>query len=126
MANDNNKVVPVRSARDQLRAKIFSADSARPKSMEVEFFGVTVEIRQPSLGRILDLQNDDDRKAAMVDMIIEYAYVPGEQERVFEDADTDTLLGMPWGEDFVRVNDAISKLTGLDIGEEEVRLKKAP
>ena len=73
-----------------------------------------------------DLQNDDDRKAAMVDMIIEYAYVPGEQDRVFEDADMDTLLSMPWGEDFVRVNDAISKLTGLDIGEEEVRLKKAP
>lgn len=104
--------------RDQLRARIFSADNRKFRSEVVEFFGMEVEVRQPSLGQILNAQNMDDRREAIIKIIIDYCYVPGTNERVFEAADRDSLMALPFGEDILRVNEAITRMTQIDVAGE--------
>jgi len=105
--------------RDEIRSKIFSAEAAKPKTKRLLFFGTEVELRQPTIGAILDMQGTEDRKQAIINMMIQYTYVPGTNDPVFELADTETLLAMPWGEDFSRLNEAITELTGVNVEEEE-------
>lgn len=112
-------------SRADLRASIFSSKNSTPKSLEVEFFGEPIEIRQPSVDSILNLKQaveqdagdaaQVNRTAQMVNMIILYSYVPGTDEHVFEDGDLDQMRSMPFGEDFMRVQQAISKLTNVDL-----------
>lgn len=110
--------------RDQLRSKLLS--SHNPKSEILTLFGVEVEFRQPTLDAILSARENDDVKSRTVDMIIQYAYVPGTDERVFEDADREQILRWPFGQDMIKVQQTISKLTGVDVSEAESELKKAP
>lgn len=111
------KQTNVSDVRKQLRDKIFTSDRAKPKSETLEFFGADVELRQPTIGRILDLRDaaKEDSKFAAMQMIIEYTYVPGTNERVFDEADLDALLGMPFGEDMTRMHQAIAKLTNINV-----------
>lgn len=103
------------TSRDELRAKIFDSRNRHFKSELVEFFGDTIEIRQPTLEQILNAQALEDRREAIINLIIGYCYVPGTDERVFEDTDRPALLKMPFGEDFTRVNEAIARMTSLNV-----------
>ena len=116
-----------RSARDQTRATIFA--NAKPKSVVVEFFGTEIELRQPTLGAVLDLRSvrqaaaDEgkpiDTKEAAVDNMLRYCYVPGTNEPVFEEADRDSLLRLPFGEDYTRITRALQDITGIKVTEAE-------
>lgn len=108
-------------SRDQIRASIFNT---KPKSEFINIFGCDVELRQPSLGNILEAQTKDDRRAAIVDMIIDYCYVPGTNEKVFEAADAEGILTLPYGEDLSKINDAIARLTNIDVSGEEKNLEE--
>ena len=122
MANTTAKpkeVVPPLT-RDEIRAK--ALQSQKPKSVECEFNGITVELRQPTVGEILDAQEETDRKRAITGMMVRYAYVPGTDERVFEMGDLDALMAMPFGEDYLNLNEAINKLTGINVNEAEKSL----
>lgn len=112
------------SARDQLRKEIFAA---RPVgSLTVDFFGGEIEIKQPSLRAILDAQSAADDKQGIASMLVRFCYVPGTNERVFEDTDMDTLLDMPFGPEMVAVQEAISKLTGVNLQQAKEELDKNP
>lgn len=103
------------NGRDEIRAKIFAAENRKFKRESISLFNADVEIRQPTLGMILDAQQDTDRKKAMVKLLVDYCFVPGTDIRVFEDADMDSLLSMPFGDDLLRVNQTIAKLTNIDV-----------
>lgn len=105
------------NTRDAIRAAIFSGDNPRtkPKSEFVDLFGEQVEIRQPNLDTILSLQSREDKKQAMVDMLVAYTYVPETNDKVFESGDAEGLLALPFGEDYSRVQAAITKLTNVNI-----------
>lgn len=105
--------------RNDIRAKIFNNIEGRFKRVEIEFNGATVELRQPSLRQILMAQGETDRAKALVNLIVGYCYVPGTDEKVFEDTDADSLLAMPFGEDMVRFNKAIETLTSVDVRGQE-------
>lgn len=111
--------------RKTLRDRIFA--SAKVKTKTITFFGVDVELRQPSTGRVLELRslNAEDPKRAAMEMIINYTYVPGTDELMFEEADIEALLSMPFGEDMARMNRAISELTDIDVGLAEKNLEEA-
>lgn len=111
-----------KSNRDILRAQIFAAENCKPKSVEVEFFGTTIELRQPNLDTILGFQAGTDRKTQLVDVLLSYAYVPGTNEKVFEEGDRDTLLSMPFNADFRSLIDQVNKLT--DLNEEAASAEK--
>lgn len=104
-------------SRAELRTSIFKSENLQPKTEVVTFFGEEVEVRQPSMNTILNFRNADeaDRKTQMVDMLIEYVFVPGTNEKVFETADKDQLLQMPFGQDMTGLQAAISRLTNVDL-----------
>lgn len=111
--------------RDELRAKLLGS-KVKPKFELIQLFGSEIELRQPSFGDLMKVRDIDDIATRAVEMIIQYAYVPGTSERVFEDTDRNVILGWPFGEDLVRVNTAIAKLTGVDIELAEDELSKDP
>jgi len=105
-------------SRDELRAAIFA--NTKPKTLEVEFFGQKLELRQPTVGEVEELQRDEsDRKHTAINTLIRYAYVPGTEEKAFDDADIEALRALPWGKDFTNVVTSIAELTGIDIGSGE-------
>lgn len=105
--------------RDSIRTKIFAAENKRFKTKEITIFGANVEIRQPSLGMILKVKEDENREKAVIRLLIDFCFVPGTDERVFNPSDSDTLLAMPFGNDLIEVNNAIEELTNIDILEQE-------
>lgn len=105
--------------RDELRTAIFSGPQSRFRKEIVKFFGTDVEVRQPSLDLMLAAQQYEDRKEAIIRLIISFCYVPGTEEKVFEDGDKDALLQMPFCDDFTRINEVITRLTNIAVLVEE-------
>jgi len=108
--------------RDEIRAKIFSA---KPKSEYVEdFFGVTIELRQPTLRVALEQRNttEEDR---LYFMLTDYAFVPGTDEKLFDREDIDLMRGMPFGAEFNRLMESINALLGIKPEEVEKSIESA-
>lgn len=94
--------------------------SKKGKSKVVEMFGQKVEVRQPSVGQLLDLENrNDDRKAGLVNLLVTYCYVPGTDQKVFTFEDKNELLALPAGDWLTQFNGAVSDLTGVNVEEAE-------
>ena len=102
--------------RTSIRTAIFAG---KAKVLLVTAFGVDLELRQPSMGELLDLQDLPDQKSRVVASLIRYCFVPGTKEKVFDEADRDSILALPFDENFVKINDAIAELTGIDLEEEK-------
>ena len=103
------------ASRKELRDKIFTEN--KRKSKIIPFFGVDVEVRQPTTGEVLQLREtgrDDPRTAGML-AIISYVYVPGTNEKMFEPADVDSLLDLPFGQDMSLLHRTISELSDIDV-----------
>lgn len=112
---DNETAVFASPSRDELRAQIFSAHNKVVDKKTVDFFGQKIELRQPTLADINSLKEDgDNNKSAVVQTLIRYAYMPGTEEKVFEDSDYDSFMSMPFGKDFTQVMEAFGELTGID------------
>ncbi len=110
--------------RDELRKKILA--DYKPKSELVQFMGAEVEVRQPSLKALLDAQDKDSTADKIVQLIVNFVYVPDTKERVFEDADYDTLLAMPWNEDIAELQNVIARLSGVDVEKAIKELNESP
>lgn len=108
--------------RDQLRAALIGKKHA-PKRRTVTLFGVEIELQQPTLRSIVEARSDEDDLSRTADVFIRYAFVPGTDERVFEEGDKDVILNWPFDEDLLKVQQIIGELTGVDlsIAEEEVK-----
>lgn len=104
--------------RDQLRGAIFNSENSKPKSKVIEFFGQQIEVRQPPVGALMDMREgakDRDSKEQLIAMLMNWVFVPGTDEKLFEPADQDQLLAMPFGTDFTRVSNAVTELTDVNI-----------
>jgi hypothetical protein len=102
----------VSDLRDKLRGSILK--TIAPASEKVMFFGVEIELRQPTLGDVLSAKQNQDPTAAVIETLIRQAYVPGTDERVFEEADTSELLLKPFGADFIRVSQALERMSDVN------------
>jgi len=111
--------------RQQLRAQLLG-NAPKPARTALSLFGADIELMQPTLRAILDVQDIEDTKERSTDMIIRYACVPGTDERIFESADKDMILSWPFTNELVDLQMAIAKLTGVDVEEAEKVLKGAP
>jgi hypothetical protein len=103
---------PRKKSRGDVRANIFARKELRKK--KIEFFGEEIELRQPQLGDIISARENDDRQAAVIETLIKYAFVPDTDEKVFEEGDADSFKTMPFGADFLRVNNALEELTDVN------------
>jgi len=108
-------------SRDAMRAKIFGA---KPEKETIDFFGTRVELRQPSLGVMLEARNASIEEAS-VQMLLNFAFVPGTEEKVFEVADEDSIREIPMGPDLQRLYGACNKLLGVDTEALEKQVKNA-
>lgn len=95
--------------RDEIRSAIFNQ---KVHHKEVEFAGIKMELRQPNVGAIIGRERTDS-KAFMTQMLIDYCYVPGTEERVFEEADQDSLMAVPFNSDWVNLQKKIDELSDL-------------
>jgi hypothetical protein len=99
-----------------MRAKIFADGNRIPQKRNITLFGEEVEIRQPTLAQINKLSKSADEKTpAIVKIMIEYMFVPGTDEKVFDPADAAQLAEMPSGKWLNDMNNAIEELTGVDV-----------
>ena len=114
-------------ARDDIRKAILNS---KPKTALVKVFGQEVEIRQARVGEVLE-DNEEidgkkvDRATAFAHLLVRFCYVPGTNDRVFEDTDVDALKSIPLGAELQELQSAINSLMGLDIGAERKNLPKA-
>lgn len=102
--------------RDQIRAKVLGT---KPKVDTAMLYGAEVEIRQPSLDVIMDARQaifngDSDLKTQTLDVLIRYVYVPGTMEHVFEEADREALLELPFDNDLNKLSEKINSMMGLN------------
>ncbi len=102
------------SLRDKIRGQIFSAENRKTKSEIITFYGAEIEVRQPLVAQIVDGDAEEGR-AGIVDSLLKYAYVPHTEEKVFDAADVDALMTMPFSRDFGRFAETFQKLTNIDI-----------
>jgi hypothetical protein len=107
------------SLKDQVRAEIFADKNRVPKTENLLFFGQEIELRQPSVQVMLSAQMSEDRALASMEVLARYAYVPGTDELVFGPEDIELLLSMPFGNDFVRISEAVTRLTGIQLAEKK-------
>lgn len=95
-------------SRDSIRAKILGVSR---KSKVVEVDGIQIEVRQPSVGEMMSLTASDDKKQdLMIHSIVENCYVPGTNERVFDETDIDGLRAMPFGDSWLLLTKALDEL----------------
>ena len=124
MAKDSGNGSTETPSKDQIREKIFSSTNFATK--RVDFFGTEVELRQPSLNDVLELQTSEDSRDAIMNALIKYTYVPGTDDPVFNEADKPQLLKLPFGKEFSALTDAISEFTNIDILGEEKNSDSTP
>jgi len=115
------------SKRNELRAKLLG-NAPKPKTELITLFGAEVELRQPTLATIMEMSDEADNKQRSVDMFLKYAYVPGTDELVFEKADSAVILNWPFGDELLAMQQAVGRLTGLNImvDEAEVAMVEGP
>lgn len=106
--------------RNKIRERVFKKHAIRTET--VTLFGADIELRQPSVGKVLDIRDEPDQKKALVRVLIDYCFVPGTEEPIFEEADLDLIMSWPVGEWFTDLNEAFTKITNIDLGRLEKNL----
>lgn len=108
-----------KSVRDGIRSEIFKNREGKKKLINI--FGQDIEVRQPRLKDILSIQKKYDQglDVAFVSTLIEYCYVPGTDDKVFEDTDRELILSLPTGEWVETFNQALEELTSIKVEEAE-------
>lgn len=110
--------------RDELRKAILSGHIL--KTERVMFRGVEVEVHQPSMQDLLDSQESDATIDKLVQMILKFVYVPGTNERIFEEGDIPTIKALPWDDDITELQSVVAKLSGIDVTEVREELEANP
>lgn len=99
--------------------------SKKGKTKEVDMFGHKVEVRQPTVGQLLEMESNEDKKSALVNMLVTYCYMPNSDQHIFTKEDAGELMALPAGEWLTGFNNAIAELTDVDTKEAEKNLEAA-
>lgn len=105
--------------RGQMRTKIFASETRRGKNTKLPFYGTEIEIRQPNIGQVQKWSDNDSDSVTLIEILLNHAYVPGTDIKVFESADRDTLQSLPMNEEATAVIAAIQAFTDLAIKDSE-------
>lgn len=97
--------------RDALREAMLSS---RPAVEVVPLkSGLSVEVRQPTVGEQLELAKSEDTGDRVLRLFIEHVYVPGTNERVFDEADYEVLKQLPAAGDYQSIMKALTVLMDI-------------
>ena len=117
---------PVMPSRKELREALLDKKRTSGDARMLTLFGLEVEVRTPALRDIMSVREIKDPAEQAARMITKYVYVPGTDERVFEEADIPDIMGWAFGKEVTALQNAISDLTGLDIDDEKRELAQDP
>jgi hypothetical protein len=116
--------------RNKLRAQITGSPKTRARSVIIEFMDGEIELHQPSLGSILDsndkAKDEGGNEAATILSMIENAYVPGTDEKVFEAGDYDWFRELPFGAELQRVMKALTELAEINFQQPDANSGQTP
>ncbi len=101
--------------RDELRAAIMSSENTKRKRYPLSFFGQEIELIQPSLGNIQKYMDAANSGIKLTDVLIDYAVIPGTDERIFEQADEASLKQLPFNDDLAQLSNLMAQLMGADV-----------
>lgn len=102
---------PMKFDRDTIRTAILDSKG----TVEVvDCFGVKVEIRTPALEDLLQYRDASEDPKIMARAIANNCWVPGTEERVFDDADIDSIMKLKFTPDMKKLNRAVTKILGGD------------
>lgn len=107
-------------AREALRAELFQKKHVF-KSKLIDFLGQQVEVRQPSIGEILNFQEEDEAssKDSFIDALVRFCFVPGTDDKLFDSEDAERIMSLPQGEWVSGFNSAVAELFEVNVGEAE-------
>ncbi len=113
---EKNKV----ATRDEVRAALFDAKNKKRESRIIQILGVDVEIRQPTIDQINRMSkvagdDTDPESNTFIEILLEYCYVPGTTEKVFETGDKESLAEFPVGSWLGGINKAIEQMTDIKV-----------
>ena len=113
--------------RGEIRTQILSGNQDKFESKILPLFGAKVEIRQPTLAAILAYQKAiGEDEIAFVRLMIDFCFVPGSKEKVFEEADKESLLQMPFTKELQDFILEITALMGVQVEVAEGNLESNP
>lgn len=101
-----------------IRSKIFSDGSKARASIKIQFFGTEIELRQATVSQVqgmIDKRALGNGALLFSDYLIDYAYVPGTDEKIFESADRESIAALPFNADMAKLVETITKLTNIDV-----------
>lgn len=94
-------------AKKALRAKLF-AEKRKSRIVELED-GLKVEVRQSTVGNMLDAIAIDDQKQRMAKLLMSSCYIPETTEQLFDPEDVELIMEMPVGGYYQKLIDALNK-----------------
>jgi len=103
--------------RDSIRALILDSKNAAPSSRLITFLGAEIEVRQPTLDGITKMteMKENQGLSDATAMLIFYAFVPGTNERVFEEGDIEFLKNLPFSHDVATFITAVGEMSNIDL-----------
>ena len=110
--------------RDKLRSELLKKREFKKKI--ITLFDQEVEIRQPSLGQVLTVREEKDRRKLTHRMYIDHCFVPGTDEKVFEEGDLEVLMALPFEDAWIQLSSAVAELTGVDLEDAEKNSESTP
>lgn len=102
--------VAQKKSRDELRTAFFNCDDNKAKTEIIALNGVKIEFRQPTIGTLNQLSEDFEGKTLAVMALIRFGYIPETDEKFFDDADYDAIMGFT---PTLEVREAFSKINTL-------------
>lgn len=110
-----------KKSRNEMRAAFFGG--LQFKSKKIRIFDTWIEVRQPSIGELSAMNNLEGAAAdrnALIELMIQYSYVPGTTDKVFEDSDREHMLDFPMGDWAQTFQETWMELAGVN-SEESVK-----
>jgi hypothetical protein len=109
---DNTTQTPTKAAtRDELRSAFLDAPI---ESELIDYRGFQIELRPQELGDLLQYREASNDDTIMARAIIAHCWVPGTNERIFDDADIPQIMKVKMTADMRRLTTKITKMLGGD------------
>ena len=111
----------------EIEVQTFSRDDIRTAVLDskgdtelVSFRGVQIEIRSPALEDLVQYRNASEDDTVMARAIVQNCWVPGTQERVFDETDIPAIMKLKLNADMRRLNKTLTRILGADDLDEKV------
>lgn len=116
MTEVNAKAKPTRA---ELRAKILNQQIS--SNIVVLEDGFEVEVRQTSVGNMLDSVKEEDLRKRMFSLLLLCCVAPGTDESIFDATDYEAVMTMPSSGYYQKLIEAVNKQTSLEVKVEEAK-----